>query len=106
MKVFIFHANAGHGHKKVAEVIEQAFRREDPAKFQVSVFDALDFTPGFFKKIYPAIYYYAVKYFPGVWGFFYELLDLPLVYHIIRPLRSLHNRIMGSKLLSYIDRKS
>ena len=49
MKVLIFHASAGHGHKKVAEVIYQQLLRKGLEQNQVAIHDALDLTPSFFR---------------------------------------------------------
>ena len=63
------------GHKKVAEVIAKTFKDREKT-VDVRVFDSLDMTPWVFKKSYPATYFYAVKYLPAVWGWFYETLDI------------------------------
>lgn len=99
-KVFLFHATAGHGHKKVADVLAKSF--QDRGTADVRVFDSLDMTPWIFKKSYPATYFYAVKYLPGVWGWFYETLDLKNVYAPLRWLRSLINKINGKKILDFV----
>lgn len=101
-KVFIFHATAGHGHKKVAEVIAKAFNERGQNTADVQVFDSLDMTPLIFKKSYPATYFYAVKYLPAVWGWFYETLDIQKVYNPLRGLRGLINRFHGKKILDFV----
>lgn len=101
-KIFIFHATAGHGHKKVAEVIAKSFEDREHGATDVRVFDSLDMTPALFKKSYPATYFYAVKYLPAVWGWFYETLDLKNVYAPLRALRSLINGFHGQKILDFV----
>ncbi len=103
MKVLIFHASAGHGHKKVAEVLGRTFVAKGLRKEDVQVIDALDLTPWLFRTLYPATYFYAVKYIPGLWGWFYEWLDKPAVYSALRWLRSLQNRLQGGKLLRCVE---
>ncbi len=99
MKIFIFHASAGHGHRKIAEVLESAFKRRQVPGLECVVEDSLDSTPSFFKKAYVDTYFYAVKYIPAIWGWCYEMLDRPWLYALARPFRSLSNRIYGQKLL-------
>ena len=105
MKVFIFHATAGYGHQKVAEVIGSAFRERGFSDRDLRVQDALDFTSPFFRALYPAIYFYAVKYLPDIWGWFYETSDKKSVYSYIRGFRSLVNRLEGRRLLAHVFRE-
>ncbi len=106
MKIFIFHATAGHGHKKVAEVLSKALQSRGLANSDVRVFDSLDLTPWVFKKTYPASYFYSVKYTPKVWGFFYENLDLPGPYSMLRPLRHCANRLNGGAILDLVKKEN
>jgi processive 1,2-diacylglycerol beta-glucosyltransferase len=102
MKILIFHATAGHGHKKIAEVIERSFRERGLAEHEIQVADALDYTPLVFKQSYPALYYHSVKSTPKFWGWGYENIDLPHIYKMARPFRSLVNRLVGLKLLQHV----
>lgn len=106
MKLFLFHAEAGYGHKKVAQVARQALLHEGAHESDVRLFDALDFTPSFFKKLYPATYQYAVQNVPRVWGWFYENLDVPQIYRFIRPFRELHNQLIAGDLLRFVQKES
>ncbi len=99
MKILIFHASAGHGHQKVAEVLRQTFLDRGFGPDEVILEDALKSTPFFFRRIYPAAYFYAVKYAPALWGWFYETLDRPAVYRIFRSLRWIANQMTGRNLL-------
>jgi processive 1,2-diacylglycerol beta-glucosyltransferase len=100
MKIHIYHATAGHGHKKIAEVIGETFKKRGFDAAQVEVIDILEKTPGFFKAAYPASYFYSVKYAPKTWGWFYESLDKAGFYRALYPFRSLNNQIMGSRALA------
>ncbi len=102
MKISIFHASAGHGHKKVAQVLCDALKRQAPSEADCEVFDALDFTPPVFRSTYPALYYNSVKHAPALWGWAYETADRPLVYRFLRPLRSLANRVNGRGILEKV----
>lgn len=99
MKVQVYHATAGHGHKKIAEVLGASFQKRG---VDVQVLDSLELSPRFFGKLYPFIYFFAVKNFPALWGWFYEFLDLPLPYALMRPFRSLHNALMGGEILKKV----
>lgn len=105
MKILIFHASAGYGHKKVGEVIERAFLRRGLNPTEVTLEDALDFTSDFFSRAYPAIYYYSVRHIPQAWGWFYETFDRPQIYACIRPLRSWFNRLEGRQLLRRVQER-
>lgn len=105
MKIHIYHANAGHGHRKVAEVTAEALHAKGLSAQDVKVFDGLDFTPGYFRSAYPATYYYSVKHIPKIWGWFYETLDLPKIYGPVRGLRSIYNHAMGKRLIEEVRRE-
>lgn len=99
MKIALFHANAGYGHRKVAEVIETEFKKLNRADIEVTIEDALDSTPEWFKKGYPALYFNSVKYTPWGWGWGYEFFDLKWPYRCLHPLRTFINRWVGRHLL-------
>lgn len=105
MKIAIYHASAGYGHQKVAEVIRDALLAKGVPPQDIRVEDALDYTSPVFRTSYPAIYYYCVKWFPGIWGWFYEVLDHLGIYACIRPIRSFFNRLEGLKLLAEVKRE-
>ena len=100
-KVLILYSTAGIGHKKAALAVKEAFDRSgrgDEAVLQ----DALDYTNNFFRVSYGAIYLFLVKYLPTLWGFFYYVLDNPIVYALVRPLRRLNNYLNSKKLVEFL----
>lgn len=101
MKIALFHADAGYGHKKVALVTEQALLRQQAAGLTVVLHDILEKTSEFTRRFYPASYFFAVKYFPKFWGWMYETLDLPWLYVWVRPVRSFFNRLEGFRWLAW-----
>lgn len=103
MKIHLYYANAGHGHRKVAEVIAETFRKRGLPEGEVKIWDALDFTPAFFRKMYPAIYFNSIKHLPKLWGWFYEKLDMKFFYSLAKPWRHLHNRLMAGRLLRHVQ---
>lgn len=102
MKTMIFYARAGYGHVQVGKVIAQALRSAGLAEDALCAEDSLDSTPRFFAASYPAVYLYCVTYFPQLWGWMYEISDRKPVYDLLRPLRSLANRINGRRLLAKV----
>jgi len=106
MKILLFHASAGYGHKKVAEVVAKEFRLRGLSQDEVKVIDALDLTSKFFADSYRGIYFNCVKYIPDAWGWVYELLDKAKVYRWVRPIRSRYNRIVGQKLLDLVRQEN
>ncbi len=104
MKILVFHASAGQGHKKAAEVVGKALLAHGNDSLDIEVLDALDFMPDFSKKNYLNFYYYCVKYIPNLWGWFYEFTDRPNVYKNIRPIRRLYNQLISKRLVEKIMR--
>ncbi|MBI3306764.1 MAG: hypothetical protein HYZ84_03015 [Candidatus Omnitrophica bacterium] len=102
MKVALYYSNAGHGHQKVAEVIAKTFLERGLKKTDVDLRESLGLTPPSFRHTYPAIYYYAVKYIPGIWGWFYEKFDIPKIYSLVQPIRELGNALHSRRLLAHI----
>ncbi len=105
MKIYIFHASAGHGHQRVAEVIEKVFHMRGLSADEVKVEDSLHSTSPFFRWIYPESYYRMVRDHPALWGWFYETFDLPGVYKMIRPFRESINQLEGGRLLKRMRRE-
>jgi processive 1,2-diacylglycerol beta-glucosyltransferase len=97
MKVFIIYTSAGTGHKKAAEALYQAYKQRGKGQ-EIEFFNALDYTNSFFKWFYGASYLFMITYLPGVWGFFYFLLDFPPIYFLISPLRKSINFLNSKRL--------
>ena len=95
----IFYATAGIGHKKAAFAVKEAF---DENRKSVLIYDVLDYTNKFFKFSYNTVYLFLVKYLPTIWGFFYYILDNPLIYLLVRPLRRLTNQMNSKKLVKFL----
>ncbi len=105
MKVAIFHANAGFGHRKIAEIIHQEFKDRGLSNSDMICEDALDSTPAIFKNTYPAVYYYSVKFAPNSWGASYELMDTPFWGGLVHPVRTTANRFFAGALLKRIEKE-
>ena len=106
MRVALIHASAGHGHAKAAEAVREGLLASGVPKEQILVLDALDETPGWFRKLYTSVYYYSVKHAPELWGGAYALSDGSFVYRtIVRPLRRWVNGGVGKGLLKRMIRE-
>ncbi|MFH1092729.1 MAG: glycosyltransferase [Candidatus Omnitrophota bacterium] len=102
MKILIIHATAGAGHLKAAQALHQAFFTNAQESDEIKKIDALDYTNDFFKKAYPAVYIFLVKYVPFLWGWIFHLLNCGSLRPIIRPMRHFFNSIQCKKLISYV----
>lgn len=102
MKVLIFHASAGEGHRRAALAVESALVRSGLDPQDVSVRDALDFASPFFKKSYTGFYFWCVKHLPALWGIFYDLLDQLEIYNFFYPLRRFYNACHSRRLLDFV----
>lgn len=98
----ILYANAGHGHRKVAEAIREALESKKSSELKCELHDALDFTPKTFKFFYPRLYFAIVKWAPSLWAAFYYLTANKCLYGAIRPLREIWNGIQSRKLAGYL----
>ena len=107
--ILILHVEAGLGHRKVAEAIAEELRARNkpgvPPNVSVEVMDALEKTPASFRNFYPKLYFQLVTRAPWIWGFFFFFTNLPWVYFLIAPLRSLWNQIQSRELEAYLGKR-
>jgi len=99
-KILIFYATAGIGHKKAALAVKEAF--DIAGRKDVLLKDALDYTNAFFKRSYCATYLFLIKYVPTLWGFFYYILDNPMIFAFLKPARRLVNYINCKRLVEFL----
>ena len=103
MKILLIYASSGAGHKKAAQAIFSALKESPLAsQLDLTIIDALDYTPNFFKRSYEGTYEFAVNYLPLVWGFFYYFFNNKIVYIIISYLRRLLNHLNSKALVKFI----
>ena len=93
-KVIILYASAGHGHKKAAQAVLDAYRLLSRG-VQAQTVDVLTFAPSFSGRFYGWIYLFLIRYLPWFWGFLYYGSDIGAVYAVLKPLR----RVMNGSLL-------
>jgi len=103
MKIWIVHASAGHGHKKVAEALQEEFRDDPHFQGEVKVFDILDFTPIHFGSLYRGSYYFLVKHLPYAWGFGYWLTNIQSFLKPLVPIRNFFNRLHTGRFIKSIE---
>ncbi|MCM8813605.1 MAG: hypothetical protein NC924_06700 [Candidatus Omnitrophica bacterium] len=102
MKLFIFHADAGAGHRTAAEAAAQAFLVSAADGDTVEVFDALAFTPAFFRAGYTQGYLFFIRTAPRLWGLFYWLFNLPALSGVVRFGRRMVNRLIARDLVRFV----
>ncbi len=102
MKILIIHATAGAGHLKAALALHQAFLARANETDQIKKIDALDYTNDFFKKAYPAVYIFLVRYAPFLWGGIFHLLNCRPLKPLINFIRHFFNSMQGKRLISYV----
>ena len=101
MKVFVIHAEAGSGHKKIAEAI-YGFLTPRFKQADFSIFDILNFTPGFFKYNYSVGYLFLISKFKWLWGLFFYFADTKWLSLINKDLRECLNRLFCRRFIDFI----
>src|SRR3989338_2496006 len=104
-RILILHIEAGHGHKKAAEALAHELKTREGAAVRVEIFDALEKTNALFRYCYPRLYHRLVLWAPWLWGFFYYATNFHFLSPLIQLLRSFWNRLHGSQLRRYVQRK-
>lgn len=91
-KIFIIYTDAGAGHRRAAEALDQAAGEFFP-EASVRLLDVLNYTTPLFRKSYPAIYLFLVNRCPWLFGLGYYLTDLRAIDRVARYFRRLTNSI-------------
>lgn len=101
-KILIVYATAGIGHKKAAVAVKKALDEIAPAGTEVTLIDALDYTPKFFKWSYLQLYLLAVNKLSSVWGFMYYLTDNFYANILVSRIRRLNNWMNSRRFEEYL----
>jgi processive 1,2-diacylglycerol beta-glucosyltransferase len=104
MKILVIHATAGAGHKKAAEAVYDGLLRH--TTHHVKLVDALDLTSPFFKSSYAKTYVFLVTHLSFLWGFFFWLLDIPIVQPLVRWIRKIYNGMNTLPLQDYLKKEN
>lgn len=100
MKILIFSASTGGGHKRAAAALEDTIHRLNPDA-QVTVVDGLKAIGKFYDKTTVQGYYFLVKKTPKFYGGLYKITDRKnLMYKAVMKL----NASMAGKLLEEIEK--
>jgi len=105
VKILIVYATAGAGHRKAAEAVYQGFKTYAP-EHEVVLVDSLDYTNPFFKKSYPASYTLLITKTPGLWGFFFALLDIPALRPLVTFGRRIYNGLNAGAFQKYLIKEN
>lgn len=100
MKILIFSASTGGGHKRAAAALEDTIHRMDPT-VQVTVVDGLRAIGKMYDTTAVKGYYFLVKNAPKIYGEMYDVTDRKnLAYKVVMKL----NAAQAEKLLEEIER--
>ena len=99
VKILIIYATAGAGHLRAAHALFNSTRQILPSS-KVECIDILDFTPSWLKQLYPNMYLFIVRRLSFLWSFGYSILDVNIVWSIVKPIRRIWNRWMAKSFIS------
>lgn len=104
MKIFIIHASAGFGHKKIAEAINES-AVSLYGKDGVSLVDVLDFTSPFFKFLYSKVYIFLISRIKWLWAILFFLADTRYLKLLNDDLRRFNNKLFCYSFLNFIRKE-
>lgn len=100
MKIVVAYALAGIGHKKAAEALHAVCLR---GGHESRLVDALDYSTGLTRWLYPRLYLFLIACTPRLWGAGYALADARWVQPLLRPLRRLVNGAAAGRLARWLS---
>ena len=89
---------AGAGHRRAAEAIAQAIHAAHP-QAEIECGDLLEEVPGWLRRGYPKSYYLLVRHLSLLWAIAFDVLDHPLAYALIRPVRRAWNLLVARRFI-------
>lgn len=92
---------AGAGHRRAAEALAHAAKAQYP-QADVSCVNVLEHTPSWFHRGYGWTYLVLVRHLAWLWKASYRVLDSPLGYRLIQPVRRAWNLLMARRFLSWL----
>lgn len=105
MKIILVYASVGKGHFKAAEAIYGYFRKTNP-NLSLTLIDALDYSPRFFKNIYINSYFFMVSFAPWAWALGFYLTFIRPLRAIIGWLHSIVNRLILLKFERFLIKEN
>jgi len=107
MKIFLFYATAGHGHKKASEAVyEELKKRGLDRDHDVRCIDALSYTRFGFGKNYTDSYFFLVSHASWLWAALYALSDHIIPWGLMRLLRGWNNAFYAKPLEAFLQREN
>jgi processive 1,2-diacylglycerol beta-glucosyltransferase len=104
MKILVIYATAGAGHKMAAQALYSRLKTL-PGIDAVFV-DALEHTNRFYKHLYSRSYTLLITKAPGLWGFFFWLLDIPWLQPLVRLVRRAQNSLQAWRLSRFLEKEN
>jgi len=105
VKIFVIHASAGAGHKKIAEAIGgQAV--DLYGKDSVRIIDILDYTPALFKFFYTTGYISLISRLKWLWAILFFLSDTKYMGLFNNNLRRFNNKLFCRRFLGFIKKEN
>ena len=95
---------AGAGHRRAAEALAQALQHRYPDA-DVRCVDVLAYASGTFHQFYAMSYLLLVRYCSWVWRISYALLDRPVVYRMVQPLRRRWNLWIARRFVAMLRQR-
>lgn len=107
MKIFLFYATAGHGHKKASEAVYEEMKKRGLDKTNdVRLIDALEYTRFGFGKNYTDSYFFLVARASWLWAALYALSDRIVPWALMRVLRGWNNAFFAGPLEVLLKREN
>ena len=100
MKILVIYATAGAGHRKAAEAVYQGLQSSSPG--EAVLVDSLDHTSPVFKQFYSGVYTFLITETPWLWGFFFGLIDIPVLRPLVLFCRRCYNALNAGGLHQYL----
>lgn len=106
MKVVVIHVSAGAGHRRSAEAVYNYCRQGHYGRpEEISLVDALDKTPLFFRAVYRWGYLFMVHHAPWLWHLAFRITSLKQLRPLSSALHRLSDRIFVSGLSGFFIRE-
>ncbi len=100
MSILVLYASAGNGHRRAAEALYEAFILA--GKEDVVLMDILDFTPGWFKRLYSDGYGWLISHAKSIWRFLFNFSNHPSPSIFVDTWHSLLNILATRQLRDYL----
>ena len=105
MKIGIFYVSAGHGHKKAAEALKEAFL-DTPYAPDVELVDVVERGSALLQKTYVQTYQTLAVHFPWVWSFFFCLSNSKILSPLVNVARAMFNTFHLKRFSSWVRTQS